>query len=157
MAGSLFLPLPVITFSWPWVKRPGGRDTSRSWGRRDAQGEACGIVGKLQAAAGPGGGVSGVPPAGHGKPAVLVVLPLELLLFLRKCARSPGHISVCIMIANHFVIIFPAHSGVCPPLACTRKVQGLDRAHNVGKALGSPLGTTSPLVSPAVRFVVPPR
>lgn len=76
MAGSLYSRLSlVITFSSPWVKRPGDRDTSHSWGRHDAQVGACGIAGKLLAAAGPGGDVSGAFPAGHVKPAVLVVLP----------------------------------------------------------------------------------
>jgi hypothetical protein len=65
----------VITFSSPWGKRPGDRDTSHSWGRHDAQAEACGTAGKLLAVAGPGGDVSGAFPGEHVKPAVLVVLP----------------------------------------------------------------------------------
>src|SRR5258708_16265323 len=104
MASSLYPPPPVITFSSPWVKRPGGRDTSHNWGRHGAQAEAYDIAGKRPAAAAAGGGANAALPGERVKLVVLVVLPYNLLLSHRYCIPGIGHISAGIMLANRFVV-----------------------------------------------------
>jgi len=65
----------VITFSSPWVRRPGDRDTSHNWGRHGGQAAACDIVGKRPAAAGSGGDENAALPVERVKLVVSVVLP----------------------------------------------------------------------------------